>query len=161
MNNISSIKQLIAYLLLLGVLIVLPFILLKLKDKYLKQLGFSVEESKRQGFIWLVSPFLIIVSGLFIFGSWKISQNLKSVNGFYLGGFIMAIVGISLLYLLLFHKLNKKTGRYTSRSKKWIYIIPLIITMLLSIPFLKISIYGYLDTHPFFTSTFLGKRSLF
>lgn len=108
------------FLILLAVLFGVPAVLLALKDKYLKKLGFSKDKIDRIGVIWLVTPVAILISTLFILGGWWAAQNASQTNSFLFGAVTGTIFGI-LLVLLTFKTTKQQIEIRRSKIQKSIF----------------------------------------
>lgn len=139
--------------------ILLPFMILMIKDYYFKKLGKTRSEIDVIGVKWLVAPFMLTTSILFLWGGWWYANENSQINSFLFG--VVLGLGVGIWSLCKTLSLNKK--QLSSTKLKSLRIVYLLIIASLFTRGSQISpaIDSFFDSHSFILSPLFGFFSSF
>lgn len=148
---------------LLIVLIVcfgLPVLLLYLKDAFLRREGVNKSETTRLSIIWLVSPFMLILSLVLIAAGWYVANDTKNILGFLISLGVGSILGLIDLYRKVFLYSNYQLVK-TRKKAITIFIVVIILSIFLKVSHLGDYISPISDYIPGLYAIFLGVLATF
>ena len=139
--------------------IIIPVVLLILRDSYFQNKGVSQKEIQLNSITWMISPFMIIMSLLFIYGSWWIATREGQVGSFIFGAGIGTIGGIWRLYKVL--SAGKKQLEKMRLIIPTVFGIFILLTLIINNSSLEPEIYSFLGNNKFLANFLRGSVSLF
>lgn len=164
------------YVIVMAVVLAVAIFLLSLKDKLFLRLvtkrtsNLSLklnqsEEVIRLSFLWIVTPFMLVVTGIFIYILWSNYLSSVYISSFYIGFIISIILGLKFTQVLLRQTVPisvKPRSRLLLHIKP-IFAIPIILVaagLFGSFPFRRGVVYylfsQLLISHPTIEALFMG-----